>query len=388
MISIHGIGSKHNWQDDCDGVLSPHFRYEKFEYKDFRHKAVAIAWLALVPCAALMAAVAAWWIWQRPSALAATEWRGLGAAAAVLVAGCWFLSWRRRRALTNSFVEFVDKVAGDGPRPHIIAHSFGTYLLGLMMTVHRVKVGKIILTGCVLSRRFPWQRVAGLFETVRNEVAGQDGVPLLAMALRPFVKYMGSSGLLRFRCQGALDLNDPRDHWKACTFPSCPCGRYSPVQKVRVINARYEELTHDDFHAGCHHSRTFWLPFLWDISPRAYEDFRELCLECNRLEQEENWDELERQAERLGGGCWEWTPGPLLPYFRATLANHPSLTGRVDADAAAKVAIRLLWRTVAKAVDENPKLLYPPAAANYAILALIKEAQKGKPRGKGTFASR
>jgi hypothetical protein len=70
----------------------------------------------------------------------------------------------RQRALTRKLNERIRRLSrettdsGFGGVPDVIAHSFGTWLLGhALMEDETLRVGRIILTGCILRPDFDWE---------------------------------------------------------------------------------------------------------------------------------------------------------------------------------------------------------------------------------------
>ena len=69
-------------------------------------------------------------------------------------------------------------------RPDVVAHSFGTWLLGHVLLDEmaradpQFKIGRVILTGSILRPDFPWEELqrAGLVEDVLNHYATNDPV--------------------------------------------------------------------------------------------------------------------------------------------------------------------------------------------------------------------
>ena len=128
----------------------------------------------------------------------------------------------RRRALQDSL---RDKLAalnreakgqGFDGKPDVIAHSFGTWLLGrilqeemLRAPKERLKFGRIILTGCILRPDFDWKRLreAELVDDVLNHYGTKDMVVPLAQATIPCSGPSGRRGfddpeILNIRAEG------------------------------------------------------------------------------------------------------------------------------------------------------------------------------------------
>lgn len=74
-------------------------------------------------------------------------------------------------------------------KPDVIAHSFGTWLFGHLLTdeltrapADRLRFGRVILTGCILRPDFNWKKIkdAGLVEEVLNHYGSKDSIVPLA----------------------------------------------------------------------------------------------------------------------------------------------------------------------------------------------------------------
>src|SRR5215211_4368218 len=67
-------------------------------------------------------------------------------------------------------------VSKDNP-PSVIAHSFGTYILGnALLTYKHLYFNKVLLCGSILPRNFPWDDLInrGQVQAVRNEYGSKD----------------------------------------------------------------------------------------------------------------------------------------------------------------------------------------------------------------------
>jgi len=146
---------------------------------------------------------------------------------------------------------------GYGEVPDVVAHSFGTWLLGHLIRAEMepgvedpLRFGRVILTGCVLRPDFDWSeaRDRGLVAEVLNHYATKD--PIVPLA-----------------------------HFTI--WDSGPSGRRG-FDSAGVINARAEGLGHSDLLGARHFGPTYemsWRPFLTlpaeeltalpDISPLA-----------------------------------------------------------------------------------------------------------------------
>jgi serine/threonine protein kinase len=86
-------------------------------------------------------------------------------------------------------------------RPSIIAHSFGTYVLGnALLRYPYLRFHKVLLCGSILPRAFPWGPIIerGQVQEVRNEFGTED---IWTKLVDWFVRGTGPSGLFGFRAE-------------------------------------------------------------------------------------------------------------------------------------------------------------------------------------------
>lgn len=91
-----------------------------------------------------------------------------------------------------------------GELPSIVAHSFGTYILGnALLRYPYLRFNKVLLCGSILPTDFPWDRLIerGQVQAVRNEFGSED---IWTRAVGWFVPGTGPSGLTGF------DVRHPR----------------------------------------------------------------------------------------------------------------------------------------------------------------------------------
>ena len=103
----------------------------------------------------------------------------------------WFPFWTRNKPIERVYTEI--RVALQVARekdPHaklsIIAHSFGTYIIGqILKRGFDLHIHRLILCGSVLPQDFPWEQYQGRFdrEKVINECGKTDIWPVLAQSL-------------------------------------------------------------------------------------------------------------------------------------------------------------------------------------------------------------
>src|SRR5271166_4248609 len=108
------------------------------------------------------------------------------------------LGWLRRQydAETHDRRLLIEK----GQAPSVVAHSFGTYILGYtLLRFDFIRFNKVILCGSILPRDFPWDQLIarGQVQAVRNEFGVRD--PWVKW-VRWFVRGTGPSGSSGFAC--------------------------------------------------------------------------------------------------------------------------------------------------------------------------------------------
>jgi len=114
-----------------------------------------------------------------------------------------FFRWRQRQ-LRDKVIAKIKVLcgqsddAGYGPRPDVIAHSFGTWLIAHALQHDKdVRIGRLILLGSVVRPDFDWQSLigAGQVEAVLNHGATRDEwVPLAQW----FIPDAGAGGIHGF----------------------------------------------------------------------------------------------------------------------------------------------------------------------------------------------
>jgi tetratricopeptide (TPR) repeat protein len=88
-----------------------------------------------------------------------------------------------------------------GQVPSVVAHSFGTYILGYaLLRFDFIRFNKVILCGSILPTDFPWDRLIdrGQVQAVRNEYGVRDP---WVRRVRWFVRGTGPSGASGFTCR-------------------------------------------------------------------------------------------------------------------------------------------------------------------------------------------
>lgn len=108
------------------------------------------------------------------------------------------VSWFRETY--NKEVKHLGIVLNSNKYPSVIAHSFGTYILGnAMLKYDYLRFNKVILCGSILPRDFPWSELIqqGQVQAVRNEYGVRD---IWASCVGLFINQTGASGTKGFTC--------------------------------------------------------------------------------------------------------------------------------------------------------------------------------------------
>lgn len=122
-----------------------------------------------------------------------------------------------------------------GARPDVLAHSFGTWLVGRVMEANPdLRIGRVVLTGSILRPDFDWQRLVarGQVEAVLNHFGTRDRPVRLAQYL---------------------------------IWDSGPSGRYGFDEESGVVNHGTRGLTHTGFFSDDVIGQFYadvWRPFL------------------------------------------------------------------------------------------------------------------------------
>jgi hypothetical protein len=371
VITIHGINSDGKWQELIGKILSPHFEHVPIKYDQYRHlgplKLVLEPWVLAVggPVCLVLTATS---ILNRP-------WAIWGLVLLLAFVGAYI---RRKKTLREVKATMDPYMVLGSPAPHLIAHSFGTYLSCRALALFgEIEFDRIILTGSVLRRGF-WNRLApgrsASYGTVRNEKCTRDRVAQLAFLMYGFVPGMGHSGFAGFRPQVKL-VHDLADSWSVCSL----CNEAESIAPVH--NVPHPELGHSDLLIGRGHALRFWLPILWKIEPREYDEFIKLCRLAVALQEEKDYKRLEKVERLLWRRKWHWANGTLPQYVRLLMCARSRKTG-IDRHSRTHVesAVSLVWNAVnegaeaaLEAADPTAsviKALYPNTAVVRAIEAV------------------
>ena len=185
VVTLHGIKTRGVWQKDIDHELSrAGFIPKSLDYGHFY--ALQLLW--------------------PPSRRKKVEW------------------------LRDEYTRMCDP--NDNPRPSVIAHSFGTYLVARAIAHYGLKFDRIVFCGAIVGRSYPWSTYFSrdCVRAVLNDFGRQD---FWAWVVAWVVKDGGQSGY-----RGFTDTADGR-----------------------VIQIEHEEFRHSDYFFTLNY-RESWLPFL------------------------------------------------------------------------------------------------------------------------------
>jgi pimeloyl-ACP methyl ester carboxylesterase len=355
VLLVHGIQWDKKWQEHIEPALAQFMRPVPITYDWFQKAGPLLVfsepWL-LVPGVAL--AILAFLVGKAIGI-------AIGLAAILLIVLAFSsvgLSFRRQAALDAYY-----KLAGDDllARPHVIAHSFGTYLTGrLLNEIPGASAERVVLVGCVLPRSFNWD---GLLKSqkvhaVRNDHSKRDWVVglagLMSAALR---KELGTSGRSGFRTSSAHSIE-----------PNliCPqCG----VVPGSIHNINCSAFGHSAYFYARTHVAKYWLPFFWNIDSGEYVALLDNCQTYATACEDENdagIAELERKAQSTS---LRWTGGQTLwEHLRRQAVKHNK---PADDEAVARL-LNYFCRNVAYATRDNfktakTKELFPHNALSAAM---------------------
>jgi len=293
LITVHGINTDGAWQARVGDLLSQHFKHYPIRYPEYRR--LGALKLLLDPSVLVLGIILFLAAFKSGQGLAVL----LGIAFITLSLAHFFARRLREDALRRFKVQ-LDNICVDNSRvrrrrPHLIAHSFGTYLAGTALRRYPdVRLDSVILAGSVLSADFDW---AGLddggnkFRRLRNEIARRDNVSRAAYFLHGLVPGMGQSGFFGFR--GGYDLAGPY-------FACGQCGQ-QPSPLHNVLN---KELGHSDYVFSIGYAYRFWLPFLWGLNARHYHDFVDQCDDVYELQLQGGWREVRVALDKFLSSSW------------------------------------------------------------------------------------
>lgn len=134
--------------------------------------------------------------------------------------------------------EEYEKVMSVDPRPSIIAHSFGSWLVANLIEKYpQVKFDKVILTGSIVDSKFDWRKALARDQLnyLRNDYGKKDIWPRVAACC---VYKGGNSGTFGFEQKAGLIAQKPFEYYTHSTcFTRLHFEReWLPVLKSQVLH--------------------------------------------------------------------------------------------------------------------------------------------------------
>jgi hypothetical protein len=231
----------------------------------------------------------------------------IASALLVIAALAHLWSYRYRSWAEKTVRERLSKKFGTGGvPPHLIAHSFGTYISGRALRfLAWPYFNRIVLAGCVLDGNYPWNEIRQngptRFEEVRNEMAARDNIARLAAKLDSFIPGFGSAGYSGFK--GSMDcVHDVDSANTVCSI----CEKSNA--RVLLHNVKSEELGHSDVFLGPAYAVMYWLPFMWRYDPPAYRNFLALCFKIDEATKSKDKQRMKENYLTVRKSAWGQTP--------------------------------------------------------------------------------
>jgi len=349
VVTVHGVSSDGPWQEMLRFLLYPFFECTSIKYRHYRRfgaiKLVLDPWVLVVGLIAMF-------LLRRLSLL-----RGLlgWACAWTLLLGVGhLLAFLRRMRAFTAYMNQLNAFLIAGARPHLIAHSFGTYLAGRALEKWpALRFRRIILTGCVLSSRYNWSALNGgqrhACVAVRNEIAKKDAIARVAFLLQGLLPGMGHAGFSGFADPPNV-VHNVKSPYECC--PACRAGA-----SALVHNVEHPEFGHSDQFITSLHAESFWLPFLWSMEPSEYQEFLDLCHEAAELEESHDDFKLAVVEAELRERPWRWALGSLSHYLRQRLEGALQNCPEHRLEDAVDRGVGLLWRSVRTAARVRDRTL-------------------------------
>lgn len=302
VITVHGVNSKGEWQEEVAKALGVFFNFEAIKYNHyrwFRGTELVLNPFAWLPLGALLIA-----------AILMGCIHG-GCEISLCVLAIFLLSllaaYPYRGWAVKKFRERLSKkFEKGGPFPCLIAHSFGTYLSGrALRDLPWPGYDRMVLAGCVLDGDFPWEQLQGSkpprFHEVRNEMAARDNISRLAAWLDRLIPGFGSAGYSGFR--GTPQSVHNVDSSNSVCIPCENSKRRAPIHNIKC-----EELGHSDVFLGPAYAVVYWLPFLWGYDPAAYRNFLSVCFDIDRATRTAQKQAMKAGYQELRTISWGQTP--------------------------------------------------------------------------------
>ena len=175
LVTIHGVNSdgEIRWQDTIGAVLKPHFNCVHIRYNDYNKKIglVKAVFEPILLIATILAIVSALICFSRE------QYNGgisLSVLSIILLASSARVSHLSRKKRVDWLKGELDAKLPAFTAPYVIAHSFGTYLIGAVIKKFPGPLlARVVLVSSILRRDYPWESLISAGENrvieVRNE---------------------------------------------------------------------------------------------------------------------------------------------------------------------------------------------------------------------------
>jgi len=237
-----------------------------------------------------------------------------------LVAG-FVYAYLKRSATAQELKANVDR--SGVRRPHIIAHSFGSYLVGQALNKFPdFRAENVVLVGAILPRSFPWSSILterrSSVRKVRSECGLSDNVVRAIGLIRLFVRDVGTAGNRGF--YEGVDVHSVQGPMETCAL--CTAESQAVVHNVRL-----RDFGHRDQFLTRNHARSLWLPFLWNLEVEEFISFVDACDLAAKHQANRLYFEAELVIDEMWSRTYSWTGGRSLEaYVRSEIAariKHP-----------------------------------------------------------------
>jgi len=356
VVTIHGVNSDGSWQEDVAKTLGALFEFIPVKYNHYRWflgselLLCPFVWIPAIPC--LVLALWLGWIHRMLYLTSAV-------LAVVLISFLATFPYRQRAVRTVK--GRLSNAAPGIKRPHLIAHSFGTYVTGETLSdLPATKFGRTILVGCVLGEKFMekqytswgWPQTGNKTDmyralAVRNEMASRDWIVRWAGRLRRCVPGFGAAGYKGF--SGPPDLvhsvSTPNAECPSCWPKAAPDGSVpSGLSPAVVHNVHCQGLDHSDYFLGANHAILYWIPFLWGYDPALYRGFLFVCMKIREAHDKGEPAAMLENYKTMRLSAWGQFPqktvdGMIREWFQDELKRDPS---DVELDTVANETLRLV----------------------------------------------
>jgi hypothetical protein len=205
----------------------------------------------------------------------------------IVIAGV-IVAWRRRKLqndLRDKLAALRDEALAQSfsGKPDVIAHSFGTWLIGHLLEnelmrkpEEQLRFGRIILTGCILRPDFDWKRIkdAELVDDVLNHYGSKDPIVPLAHIT---IWDSGPSGRRGFDGDQVINIRaDGYGHSDLFSIEKCVVNS----KHLQDCTGDAGEMSHLEYSY-----KRYWRPFL--TLPKS-----ELCELQDRADPKTPWRQL------------------------------------------------------------------------------------------------